>query len=320
MEKIKHELLKITLVSLFTVLLMPSFAGADILFYEDFEDEPDITLDPDRDWIPETRGTGSMELSAEQVRAGSKSYKFTCTGSADDYVRQELQLRNLFNDGTFHFINGNENWIGFSIFLADGYYSPDEPGTWGVNHHQYHNFADSPPTCDWTEIGRKGISIRVDDGYWTSWVHWDDQQCTPISGEGVESVYYTYDSSVTGQWVDFVINVKWSYENDGFLKIWKDGVLITDKTGGTCHNDVIGPYMKMGIYGRINDEQVMTVYFDEFRLGDNNANYAEVAPEFTSVPGDFDGDGCVDIADLAMFAELWLKCNDPQNPDCEFPF
>ena len=53
-------------------------------------------------------------------------------------------------------------------------------------------------------------------------------------------------------------------------------------------------------------------------------NYFGSAPDIGAfeytVPGDFDGNGCVDIADLAMFVELWLQCNDPQNPDCEFLF
>jgi len=64
----------------------------------------------------------------------------------------------------------------------------------------------------------------------------------------------------------------------------------------------------------------MTIYYDELRIGDASSSYNEVAPAPTSFPGDFDGDGCVDIADLAMFVELWLQCNDPQNPDCEFHF
>jgi len=44
------------------------------------------------------------------------------------------------------------------------------------------------------------------------------------------------------------------------------------------------------------------------------------AYEYGFLRGDLDGDGCVDITDLAMFVELWLQCNDPQNPDCEFLF
>ncbi|MCK4627840.1 MAG: hypothetical protein KAT56_02490 [Sedimentisphaerales bacterium] len=53
-------------------------------------------------------------------------------------------------------------------------------------------------------------------------------------------------------------------------------------------------------------------------------NYEGTAPDIGAyeyaIRGDLNGDGCVDITDLSMFVEFWLQCNDPQNPDCEFPY
>jgi hypothetical protein len=259
---------------------MPAFSA--ILFYEDFEDALDF--ESPGDWRYSRHGTGSQELTTEQIRAGSKAYKFSGTGSASDYVRQELVLMNHFNDDTFHFIYGNENWIGFSIFLANGYFNPTEPGTWGPVHHQYHGTPDGPPKCDWVENGRKQmITINTKKGNWVSWVKWDPQVCSPEDGQ-VSGVWYTHDSFVVGKWIDFVINVKWSYNDDGFLKVWKDGVLTIDKSGGNCFNDDYGPYMKFGIYGDLNAGQIMTVYYDELRLGDGNSSYAEVAPRGSVKP------------------------------------
>jgi len=37
-------------------------------------------------------------------------------------------------------------------------------------------------------------------------------------------------------------------------------------------------------------------------------------------PADLNEDGTVDLEDLVMFTGFWLQCNDPQNPDCEYPF
>ena len=73
-------------------------------------------------------------------------------------------------------------------------------------------------------------------------------------------------------------DVKWSYEADGFLKIWKNGVLVTDRTGGTCFNDDRGPFLKIGIYGILDQDQTATIYYDELRIGDSNSSYSEVAP------------------------------------------
>ena len=280
MRKLKRNLLKIIFISLVMVLLPCGFASANILFYEDFEDELDTVADPYRDWIYETEGTGSMELSTEQVRYGSKSYKFSCTGSADHRVRQEIQLRKYFNEGTFHFIMGREYWVGFSIYLAEGYKAPSDPGTWCPMHHQYHTTRDSPPTCDPIEIGRHGLAIKTKGENWFSWVHWDTNQCT-YDRESIEGAYYTHDPFVVGQWTDFVINVVFDYDEDGFLKIWKDGELIVNHTSPTWPNDDLGPFFKQGIYAWLDEGQVVTVYIDEYRLGDSDSSYAEVAPRGT---------------------------------------
>jgi len=247
-------------------------ASSAILFYEDFED----ALVLGKEWAI-SGGHGSQGLTTEQVRHGSKSYKFSLTRHDSGDYREELSLWKYLDSGRNNFIIGNEYWIGYSIFFADGYKSP--VGYEYVVHHQYHSVCDKPPTCDWTEGRRNPIlTISTKNGDWMSCTQWDSQLCTPLRKVGVESVQSFYDPFSTGQWYDFVINIRWSYGADGFLKIWKNGVLVTDRTGGNCFNDVKGPYMKIGIYTILDQDQTMTIYYDELRIGDSNSSYSEIAP------------------------------------------
>ena len=36
--------------------------------------------------------------------------------------------------------------------------------------------------------------------------------------------------------------------------------------------------MKIGIYSQLDQNQTMTIYYDELRIGDSNSSYSEVAP------------------------------------------
>ncbi|MDJ0687951.1 MAG: heparin lyase I family protein [Xenococcaceae cyanobacterium MO_188.B32] len=49
-------------------------------------------------------------------------------------------------------------------------------------------------------------------------------------------------------WYEWDIHVKWSYQEDGFLEIWKNNELVVSKVGPNTYNDAIGPYFKTGIY------------------------------------------------------------------------
>jgi hypothetical protein len=245
-----------------------------ILFYEDFEDAQKISDDWDRDGFD-----GSAGLTTEQIRYGSKSYKFSLTRYDSGDFREELVLRAPFNpaNNSIFFTIGHEYWIGFSFFLADGFHSQVSGGSY-IMHHQYHGVPDSPPTCDPKEDYRNPVvTIQTSYDELRNAIRADSRQRTP-RGDYQKCASYNYGPPLIGQWIDFVINIKWSYGADGFLKTWKNGELVTNDTGGNCFNDVKGPYMKIGIYAFLDQDQTITIYYDELRIGDNNSSYSEVAP------------------------------------------
>ena len=49
-------------------------------------------------------------------------------------------------------------------------------------------------------------------------------------------------------WYEWTVHVKWSYQEDGFLEIWKNNELVVSKVGPNTYNDAIGPYLRLGIY------------------------------------------------------------------------
>lgn len=54
-----------------------------------------------------------------------------------------------------------------------------------------------------------------------------------------------------GRWVDWKVEVRWSYQEDGmgYLKLFKDGKLLIHDVGANCFNDLRGgPYLKLGVY------------------------------------------------------------------------
>lgn len=81
-----------------------------------------------------------------------------------------------------------------------------------------------------------------------------------------------------GKWHDFVVQAKWTWRSDGYLRIWCDGRLVYEKKGSTYFDygsKTKGPYWKAGAY---TDKQPAKVYVDEYRMGNAKATYADVDP------------------------------------------
>jgi hypothetical protein len=83
------------------------------------------------------------------------------------------------------------------------------------------------------------------------------------------------------KWVDMVMHAKWTGNSDGFVKIWTrvgggQWEQKLDYNGVTWFNDEgTGPYMKYGLYAQ---NKYSFLYVDEYKQGDANSSFEEVAP------------------------------------------
>lgn len=73
-----------------------------------------------------------------------------------------------------------------------------------------------------------------------------------------------------GRWVAWEFVVRWSWQGDGVVEVLKDGQPLVHASGPNTYRDLVGPYMKVGIYiplWAIDGEPVTikqrVAYFDE---------------------------------------------------------
>lgn len=175
---------------------------------------------------------------------------------------------------------GKEYWYGFSILLPTEYVLD---GIWEIVA-QWHGVPDFDVGDNWRN---PILALDTTGGRW-NWVNrWDAKRNTFESGKREYGGTHTYDLGPyrTGVWTDWVVHVKWSYEADGILQIWQNGKKVIDQAGPNTFNDKDGPFFKMGLYkgwsdpNRPSDKVSRRVlYHDEFRMGDAQAAYADVAP------------------------------------------
>jgi len=274
MKTLKTKLFLAFFISGFFLFGLAGVSEAAILFYEDFEDE----LAYEADWHISASGDGTQGLTTEYIRSGAKAYKFSMTNNDGSTIREELSLWNYFDTGNNNFEIGREYWIGFSMLFGPGYKSP-VLSTWAV-HHQYHGVPDPLARCSSPPEPYRNplLFINIKNDAWRIGGLWDSRACTPALGNYEGQYAYSPGSYTTGEWIDFVIHVKWSYGPDGVVELWKDGEVWMDRTGPNCFNDIKGPYMKIGIYTPLDLGQTQTIYYDELKIGNASSSYAEVSP------------------------------------------
>ncbi len=102
-----------------------------------------------------------------------------------------------------------------------------------------------------------------------------------LNADGNESAEKTLASSMkieSGKWYDFVWHVVWSSDQSkGRIELWINGTKYVNYTGVTLTTGGI-PYFKFGI-NRWNISGVnRLLYYDNLRIGNEKATYADVAP------------------------------------------
>ncbi len=216
------------------------------------------------------------EIVTSPVRAGKYAVKMRAEynwNNIIEYNRTELQARRK-KDGEHHSffdVDGGEYWIGFSVFIPVGWIVDSEPELIFQLHGN--GVGRSPP-----------FAIFIDKNTWEWHVRWQPKRDTVGYGVAGEMTIWKapYEK---GEWVDWVIHAIWSYKEDGFLEIFKNGKSVVKHKGPNCYNDAKGMRgPQTGIYKWTwreegpSDVNKRTVYLDEFKIGDKHSSYCEVAP------------------------------------------
>jgi len=71
-----------------------------------------------------------------------------------------------------------------------------------------------------------------------------------------------------GQWHAFVVQVKWSYKDDGLVNIWWNGKPIAGYHGPVGYDEELAPQFKFGLY-RDATEKTYIAYFNHVQSGEN---------------------------------------------------
>ena len=71
---------------------------------------------------------------------------------------------------------------------------------------------------------------------------------------------------VRNRWYDVKVQIVLGPFGNGRLKLWRDDILLVDFTGALGFNDVVGPYLKQGVYRSATD-QTFTAQFKDLQLG-----------------------------------------------------
>lgn len=251
-------------IALRLIRLIPLRNERALLFKSTFDD-PDL-----KGW----RSSGNTPtVVQDRVRAGTGAMRTSLDKNKDRFPnRTEIQ-------GPSAEV-GKEYWYGFSILLPEDYIA--DP-IWEIVV-QWQGVPDNALGEKWRN---PVLALSTTNGRW-GWVsRWDAKSNTFENGQRQYGGIREYDLGEydRGVWTDWVVHVKWSYHEDGFLKIWKNGNQVIDQNGPNAFNDAKGPFFKMGLYkgwGERNSDRDgvarRVLYHDEFRMAGAEATYQDVAP------------------------------------------
>lgn len=195
------------------------------------------------------------------VRRGSYAVRFE--------LRQGDKWRDTFRSeykDIFAATMGKEYWYGISMLIPSDFPEHDNRNVvmqWHATRDKYLGESSRSPV----------LAFRYRSGILSITVRHSSKQIQN-SNDGIHKVIYEQHNYTKGVWNDFIINSKWSYEDDGFVNVWLNGTKIVNYKGPVGYNDAVGPYFNFGIY-RDDVPQTYVIYFDEYRRG---KSYKDVDP------------------------------------------
>lgn len=164
---------------------------------------------------------------------------------------------------------GGENWYAWSVYIPEDYAGD---GLYDI-FTQFHDWHESLPS--WADDGRAPTNFTLQNGEIRFSLKFQSGE------ETVEHNLFSLGEYKVGEWHDFVVYIKWTHENSGFVKVWLNNNLKVDYVGATYldYGAGNGPYFKVGNYKGVTEwsgTSPRILYMDDYRMGDEFSSYKEV--------------------------------------------
>lgn len=92
------------------------------------------------------------------------------------------------------------------------------------------------------------LSLQIYKGDWIVELRYDSVDINNDNGANIKLVSFNLGPWQRGVWNDWVFNYNYSADNDGSLKVWKNGQLVIDYKGKNFYRGSYDPFFKIGLY------------------------------------------------------------------------
>jgi hypothetical protein len=233
-----------------------SSSSSNLIYEETFEGSNVFATYVKKQFIT----TYSFTVATSPVFHGSKSGRFELrdTDPLDNSgTRAEISFPQQAN------LN---RWYAFSVYFPSASYKIDASDDVISQWHQMGNY--SPSISLRTYLDRYKLVVKP----------------TPTTTEKIDLGAIAKD-----RWNTFVFHIKHSSGSDGIIEVYLNGNKVVNRTGISMYDlslsGVTPPKWKMGIYksdwngSQTTNTQLRILYYDNIRLGNENATYQDMASD-----------------------------------------
>jgi hypothetical protein len=167
----------------------------------------------------------------------------------------------------------NRRWWAFSNYLPADFGRDSVHEILAQWHYRATNsdLSTSPP-----------LSLQIYKGDWIVELRYDSVDINIDNGQNIKLVSFNLGPWQKGVWNDWVFNYEYSPNNDGYLKVYKDGKLLIDYKGKSFYKGSYDPYFKIGLYRWVwgsswpseleqSVYNTRVYYFDNVKIGNKNS-------------------------------------------------
>jgi len=215
-----------------------------------FDDFESVTLNPVWDstkFIP-----GALELQSSIVRSGSRAAKLTLRkgDQIDEEKGTVLERAELREPKKIMSDEHRDYSYSFSIFLPSDF--PVVPTRLVIAQWKQNCSGNCDPD-------NPVLALRYQSGEFLVTLQTGPDRTT----------LYSLSDNILNKWLDFRFNLRFSRNDDGYIKGWINNSEVIDFKGVTAYSSIYGYadpgnfYFKIGLY-RDTMEDPMTIYIDDY--------------------------------------------------------